>query len=164
LSIGSEIFKMILMNVFSIDKHVLAAVLLANCFIGCAEQKEAKPIVLNDFDYLFTLQNKTDIDVTNGKVFFTQKGIKVDSGKFVISSSQPLMASIKFYDGKKTINKEDTIKINMGKSQYFITEIEDKPVKRKKGLSPFSSSSTPSVVTFKIDGKLYNESETLIIK
>ncbi|MDF2934485.1 MAG: hypothetical protein K0R36_3816 [Chryseobacterium sp.] len=152
------------MDILNINKYLLATVLLVNCFIGCAEQKEAKPIVLNDFDYLFTLQNKTDADVTNSNVFFTQKGIKVDSGKFVISSSQPLMASIKFYDGKKTINKEDTIKINMGKSQHLITEIEDKPVKRKKGLSPFSSSSTPSVVTFKIDGKLYNDSETLIIK
>ncbi|MCU7615566.1 hypothetical protein NZ698_00020 [Chryseobacterium sp. PBS4-4] len=152
------------MNVFSIDKHVLAAVLLANCFIGCAEQKEAKPIVLNDFDYLFTMQNKTDADITNSKIFFTQKGIEIDSGKFVISSSQPLMASIKFYDGKKTIHKEDTIKINIGVSQYFITEIEDKPVKRKKGFSPFSSSNQPTIFTFKIDGKLYNESETLIIK
>jgi len=152
------------MDILNINKYLLATVLSVNCFIGCAEQKEAKPIVLNDFDYLFTLQNKTDADVTNSKVFFTQKGIKIDSGKFVISSSQPLMASIKFYDGKKAVNKEDTIKINMGKSQHLITEIEDKPAKRKKGFSPFSSSNQPTIVTFKIDGKLYNESETLIIK
>jgi len=152
------------MDILNINKYLLATVLSVHCFIGCAEQKEAKPIVLNDFDYLFTLQNKTDADVTNSKVFFTQKGIKIDSGKFVISSSQPLMASIKFYDGKKAVNKEDTIKINMGRSQHLITEIEDKPAKRKKGFSPFSSSNQPTIVKFKIDGKLYNESETLIIK
>jgi len=152
------------MDILNINKYLLSTVIIINCFIGCKEQSKIKPVILNEFDYLYSLPNKTETDVSNSKIFVIQKGVKIDSGKFIISSSQPITASIKFYDGKKSVNKEDTIKINMGTSKHLITEIEDKPVKRKKGLSPFSSSSKPTIVTFKIDGKVYNESETLIIQ
>lgn len=153
------------MDILNTNKYLLLIITLLNFFIGCKEKQEIKPVPLNEFDYIFTIPDKTEKDIVKTKIWVIQKGVAIDSGKFVVSSIKPqITASIKFYNGKKSVTKEDTIKLNIADKKHLITEIQEKPVSRKKGWSPFSSSSQPTEVSFKIDGKLFHQSETLIIK
>lgn len=152
------------MDISNINKYFFFAAGIVS-LIQCEKKTTENEVTLNNFDYIFTLHDTTKDEVLNSKIYAIHNGAIIDSGKFEISTEKPFTtASIQFLQGTKKISKNDTIKINIGSSEHYITEIKEAGVERDKGLSPFSNSSKPSIVSFKIDGQPVTEYDNLELK
>ncbi len=131
--------------------------------IACGQNKDMKKILPSDFDFVFVVENAKKSEVLNSKILVKRKGENINRGKFEISSEDPILSSMKFEDAKQEISAQDTITFNIGSKQYYITDIKKQDLRRKKGLSPFSSSQ-PSIISFNINGKEHFGSDYLSLK
>ncbi|WP_312079027.1 hypothetical protein [Chryseobacterium sp.] len=153
--------KLIYIN--SLNKFCSLFICIFIFCIACGQKNETQKILSSDFNFAFVIENSNKGDVINSKISVNSKGENINKGKFEISSEDPILSSMKFEDGNIELSAQDTIAFKIESKQYFITDIKNQAVSRTKGLSPFSSSK-PSIISFKVNGKEHFESDYLSLK